>query len=168
MATRALPRRPRSLVPEWRRVPAGTWALRGTAALYLGLIIALPLGAVVTRGFGAGLTSLRDAVAAPGALNAIKLTLVTAVATAALNAVLGTLIAYVLVRYRFAGRAMLSALVDLPFAIPTLVTGVMLVALYGPASPVGAYLKAHGVQIGFAPLGVLVVTRGICCHPSVA
>ncbi len=92
----------------------------------------------------------------PGAIDALKLTLTMAALTAVLNAVFGTLIAYVLVRYPFPGRSLLSAIVDVPFAIPTLVTGVMLVALYGPSSPVGQWLDGIGIQVAFAPLGILL------------
>lgn len=139
-----------------RSVRWGRWGLRATTALYLGGMILLPLAAVVSRGFGNGFTALAGALSSPGAIAAIRLTLITAVATAVINAVFGTLLAYVLVRYRFTGRALLSAVVDLPFAIPTLVTGVMLVALYGPSSPIGKVLARVGVQVAFAPLGILV------------
>ena len=94
---------------------------------------------------------------------AIRLTLITATLTALINAVMGTLLAYVLVRYRFPGRALLSTVADLPIAIPTLVTGLMLVAIYGPERPDrDASSTASGIQVIFAPLGVelalLVVT----------
>jgi sulfate transport system permease protein len=138
------------------RLGLGRIGLRASAAIYLGLFIVLPLGAVVSHGFAEGLTSLRSALSTPGATAALRLTLSTAVAASILNAAFGTLIAYTLVRFRFPGRALLSAIVDLPFAIPTLVTGVMLVALYGPSSPVGAWLEGHGIQIVFAPLGILL------------
>jgi sulfate transport system permease protein len=142
-------RRPLSL-------PLGRWSLRGTALAYLALMILLPTVAVVTKGFGRGFDDLRAALDAPGAIAAIRLTLVTAAFTAVLNGLFGTLLAYVLVRFRFPGRGVLGAVVDLPFAIPTLVTGVMLVALYGPNSPVGGFLGRHGIHIIFAPLGILL------------
>jgi sulfate transport system permease protein len=75
---------------------------------------------------------------------------------AIINAIFGTMLAYILVRYRFRGRGVLSAVVDLPFAIPTLVTGVMLVAIYGPNTPIGKALGAAGIQVIFAQLGVLL------------
>jgi sulfate/thiosulfate transport system permease protein len=130
--------------------------LRSIALLYLGLMVALPTVAVVTRGFGSGLTALKDALAEPGAHQALILTITLAGLTAVINAVLGTVVAYVLVRYRFAGRAVLSALVDIPFAIPTLVTGIMLVALYGPSSIVGSFFIDHGTPIIFAKPGILL------------
>lgn len=124
--------------------------------LYLGAAIALPLAAVVSKGFGQGLTAMREALATPGAWEAIRLTLLAATLTAVINAVFGTLIAYVLVRMRFPGRGLVGAIVDIPFAIPTLVTGVMLVALYGPTSPVGAFLADRGINIIFAQPGIVL------------
>ncbi len=135
-------------------MPVGRWSLRATAILYLALLIALPAGAVISKGFSHGLVDLRSAMSSPGAVAALELTLTVSVITAVVNAVFGTLIAWVLVRYRFPGRAVISGIVDLPFAIPTLVTGVMLVALYGPSSPVGAFLQRHGIHVVFAPVGI--------------
>jgi sulfate transport system permease protein len=132
------------------------WSLRGVAFLYLGLFILLPVAAILQRGFGGGLTHLEDAMSSFGAWNAIRLTLVMAALTAIINGVLGTLLAYVLVRIRFPGRDLLSAVVDLPFAVPTLVAGLMLVALYGPNSVLGGWLEDHGIHVVFAPLGILL------------
>jgi sulfate transport system permease protein len=132
------------------------WGLRGTALLYLGLMVALPVIAVVTKGFGQGVSTLTDAMQTFGARNALVLTVVMATATAVVNVVFGTLLAYVIVRYRFPGRRALSTIVDIPFAIPTLVTGVMLVSLYGPNAPTGAFLVRHGVPIVYARLGILL------------
>ena len=132
------------------------WGLRGTAILYLGLLILLPTVAVISKGFEDGLQSLKDALAAPGAREAILLTLALAAICAIVNVVFGTLIAYVLVRYDFPGRGVLSTVVDIPFAIPTLVTGVMLRALYGPNSPIGSFLEGHGIHVIFAQLGILL------------
>lgn len=136
--------------------PPGRIGLRALAVLYLGLLVLLPLSAVLVRGFEDGLTSLRSALATTGAWEAIRLTLLTSLITALVNAVFGTLLAYVIVRFDFAGRSIVSALVDLPFALPTLVTGVMLVALYGPASPVGRWLNDLGIEIAFAPPGIVL------------
>jgi sulfate transport system permease protein len=76
--------------------------------------------------------------------------------TAVINGIFGTLLAYVLVRMRFPGRDLLSTVVDLPFAVPTLVAGVMLRALYGPSTVVGGWFEDHGVHVIFAPLGILL------------
>jgi sulfate/thiosulfate transport system permease protein len=119
-------------------------------------MIVVPLIAVVVKGFGGGTMALREALSSPGAIAALKLTLMSAGAAAVINAVMGTLLAYVLVRFKFPGKALLSGVVDLPFAIPTLVTGAMLIALYGPNAPVGGWLADRGIQIAFAPPGVLL------------
>ena len=129
-------------------------SLRGAAIVYLGAMVALPVAAIIAKGYGEGLGSLRSALAVPGATAAIRLTLITSAITALINAVVGTLIAYVLVRFRFPGRNALSAVVDLPIAIPTLVTGLALVALYGPNSAIGGALERAGIHVVFAPLGI--------------
>jgi sulfate/thiosulfate transport system permease protein len=131
-------------------------ALRGAAVVYLGLLVALPVVAVVTKGFGDGLGTFRDAMATPAAWAAIRLTLWTSTVAAGLNAVMGTLLAWVLVRYRFPGRRLLSTLVDLPLAIPTLVTGVMILALYGPNSIFGRFLDDLGIRVLFTPIAIVI------------
>jgi sulfate transport system permease protein len=132
------------------------WFLRGTAFLYLGLFVLLPVAVILQRGFGNGLGNLTAALDTFGAWNAIRLTVTMAVVTAIVNGVFGTLLAYVLVRIEFPGREIVSAIVDLPFAIPTLVAGVMLVALYGPSSVLGGWFQDHGLKIVFAPPGILL------------
>ena len=140
----------------------GRLTLRTTALLYLGLAVGLPTAAIVTRGFGDGFASLFEALDERGAWAAIQLTLVSSAVVAVINGIFGTLLAYVLVRYRFPGRGGLATIVDLPFAVPTLVTGVMLVALYGPSTPIGSALDQLGIGLIFTPIGIglalLVVT----------
>ena len=130
--------------------------LRGAAVVYLGAMVVLPVAAVITRGFGDGLTTFRTAMAVPGAWDAIRLTLITSALAALINAVMGTALAYSLVRFRFPGRRLLSALVDLPLAIPTLVTGVMLRALYGPNSAIGGALADLGIDVIFTPIAIML------------
>jgi sulfate transport system permease protein len=132
------------------------YTLRGVALVYLGAMVALPVIAVVSKGFSEGLGGLRTALAIPGATAAIRLTLITSTLAALINAVMGTMLAYVLVRFTFPGKRLLSAVVDLPLAIPTLVTGVMLVALYGPASPIGGFLDRMGIQVIFTPIAIML------------
>ena len=151
-ATLPLPRQSTARAPQ----PWGRWGLRATACLYLGLMIVLPLAAIAHHGLAGGLSAFLDDVTQPLAVEALALTIGAAVIMTAVNAVMGTLTAYALVRYRFPGRAVLDAIVDLPFAIPTLVAGVMLVALYGPSSVVGGWLEDHGVKIIFAAPGILL------------
>jgi sulfate transport system permease protein len=130
--------------------------LRGAAIVYLGAFVLVPIAALVTEGFGDGVSSFRTALAIPSAWAAIRLTLITATAATAINAVMGTLLAWVLVRYRFRGRGLLSSVVDLPMAIPTLVTGLMILTLYGPNSPIGRFLERFGLQVAFTWVGILL------------
>ena len=130
--------------------------LRGAAIVYLGAMVAVPVAAIMTNGFGDGLTSFRTALAIPYAWTAIRLTLITAAAATVINAVMGTLLAWVLVRYRFPGRRVLSSMVDLPMAIPTLVTGLMILTLYGPNAPIGKFLDRFGIQVAFTWVGILL------------
>jgi sulfate transport system permease protein len=127
------------------------------ALTYLTLLLIIPLVVIFQDGLGNGLGGLWRAVTLPVARSALWLTLWTAAIMAIINAVMGTLTAYVLVRYQFRGKTFLNGVVDLPFAIPTLVTGVMLVVLYGPQSAVGSWLNnTLGWRIIFAPPGIIL------------
>ena len=119
-------------------------------------MVALPLATIIKNGFADGLPAFWEDVTNPTAFAALKLTLTTSIIITVINAAMGTLTAYVLVRFQFPGKGLLNALIDMPFAIPTLVTGVMLVALYGPQRTVGAWLNAHGIQVIFATPGVVL------------
>jgi sulfate transport system permease protein len=147
----ARPRRAEGVGRPW-----GLWGLRGAVLAYLALMIAVPLLAVVERGFSAGLRAFWRELANPIAFDALKLTVTAAAITAAVNVVLGTLTAYVLARYQFPGRGVLDSLVDMPFAIPTLVTGVMLVVLYGPSGVLGSWFESRGISIIFAKPGIVL------------
>jgi sulfate transport system permease protein len=137
-------------------IQRGRLALRSGVLIYAGVLVVLPLAALVQHGLADGLLGLWQAATAPVAAQAILLTLWTAALMAVVNALMGTLIAWALVRYEFPGRGLLSALVDLPFAIPTLVTGVMLVILLGPQSPLGGWLAGHGAPVIFAPMAIVL------------
>ena len=138
-------------------LPWGRWGVRGMALTYLTLLLIIPLVVIFQDGLGNGLGGLWRAVTLPVARSALWLTLWTAAIMAIINAVMGTLTAYVLVRYQFRGKTFLNGVVDLPFAIPTLVTGVMLVVLYGPQSAVGSWLNnTLGWRIIFAPPGIIL------------
>jgi sulfate/thiosulfate transport system permease protein len=112
----------------------------GLATLYLSVIVLIPLAAVVAKAFSQGPSVFWDAVTNQVALEAIAVTLVVSMLTAAIGAVMGTLVAWVLVRDQFPGKRFVNALIDLPFALPTIVAGLTLLALYGPDSPFGAHL----------------------------
>ena len=139
------------------RLPWGTWGVRGVAITYLVVMLVIPLAVIFRDGLRGGVDELWRQITLPVAWHALGLTLWTAAVMTVINAIMGTMTAYVLVRYRFCGQALLNALVDLPLAIPTLVTGVMLVALYGPQQALGAWLKnTLGWQIIFAPPGIIL------------
>jgi sulfate/thiosulfate transport system permease protein len=111
--------------------------------------VVIPLAAVVWRGMGQGWSEFWAAVNTPEARSALELTVVASLIVAGVNAVMGTLIAWVMVRDRFVGKRLVDALIDLPFALPTIVAGLVLLALYGPNSPV------H-VTLAYTQLGVVV------------
>ncbi|MET0618898.1 MAG: sulfate ABC transporter permease subunit CysT [Thermoanaerobaculia bacterium] len=142
--------------------PWGRWGLRTTAIAYLGLGVALPLAAVIERGLSAGLREFWRSVTAPAAAEALQLTLLLAAIMTAVNLVFGVATAYVLARYEFPGRGFFNGLVDLPFSVPTLVTGLMLVVLYGPAGFLGRWLEGHGMRIIFAQPGILLALLFVC------
>jgi sulfate transport system permease protein len=142
--------------------PWGRWGLRAVVIAYLGLMIAVPLAAVVERGFAAGLAAFWRELTSALARDALQRTLVAAALITMVNTILGTLTAYVIVRYEFPGRRGLDGLIDLPFAIPTLVTGVMLVVLYGPQGVLGRWLEARGTPVIFAPPGILLALLFVC------
>ena len=121
----------------------------GMAAMWLSLLVLIPLGAVVWRARQDGLGSFWDAVTAPEAAAAIRLTVGASLVVALINVVFGTLIAWVLVRDDFRGRRTVDAMIDLPFALPTIVAGLVLLALYGVNGPLG-------VELAYTRAGVVV------------
>lgn len=134
----------------------GRWGIRWAAVLYLAFMVVLPLSAIIQNGLSGGLAAFRADIMDPIAFSALKLTLTIAVIVTLINALMGTLTAYVLVRFQFPGRRLFNSLIDMPFAIPSLVTGVMLVALYGPQRTLGAWLNSQGIQVIFATPGVVL------------
>ncbi|MBZ0282176.1 MAG: sulfate ABC transporter permease subunit CysT [Anaerolineae bacterium] len=135
----------------------GAWGLRLAAITYLVVFVAVPVLVVNVEGFRGGLDLFWNSLTRPAALNAIWLTVWTAAVMAIINVIMGTMTAYALVHYRFPGKELLNSLVDLPFAIPTLVTGVMLVLLYGPQTAIGGFFDEQlGFRIIFAPPGIVM------------
>ncbi len=129
---------------------------RATTALSLGIVttfltvmVALPIAALVWEASSEGSQSFWDAVSSPEAVAALELTLGTSFAVSLLNAVLGTITAWVLVRDDFRGKSIVNAIIDLPFALPTIVAGLTLLALYGPASPIG-------VNVAFTKMAIVL------------
>lgn len=114
----------------------------GTATLWLSVIVLLPLVALTTEAFSGGLGGFWDAVTAPGARDTLWVTAKVSLAVALINMVTGTLIAWVLVRDDFPGKRIVDAVIDLPFALPTIVASLVLLSLYGPDSPMNITLNA--------------------------
>jgi sulfate/thiosulfate transport system permease protein len=140
-----------------RRASWGRWGIQSAAWTYVTLLLLIPLAVIFQDGLRDGLGALWQSISSPIAWSALRLTLWTSAFMALINAIMGTLTAYVLVRYNFPGKSLLNAIVDLPLAIPTLVTGVMLVVLYGPQSFIGAWLQDQmDWRIIFAPPGIIL------------
>jgi sulfate/thiosulfate transport system permease protein len=121
---------------------------------YLSIVALIPLSAVVVRSLDGGLDSFWTAVTNDQAVAALRLTLIASVIVVVINAVAGTLIAWVLVRDEFPGKGLVNSLIDLPFALPTIVAGLTLLAFYGPGSPVGVNLAFTRVSVVLALLFV--------------
>jgi sulfate/thiosulfate transport system permease protein len=128
---------------------AGAPLARGIATGYLSLVVLLPLAALVWSSRAGGLGALWDQATRPEAVAALKLTLGVAAVCALLNAVAGTAIAWTLVRDRFPGKGVVDSLIDLPFALPTIVAGLTLLSLYGPGGP-------SGIDVAFTRTGLVL------------
>jgi sulfate transport system permease protein len=127
----------------------------GFTLSYLGLIVLIPLGALVLGAAGAGLEAWQS-LASPRVLAAFRVSFGTALVAAAVNAVFGLIVAWVLVRYAFPGKRLVDSLIDLPFALPTAVGGIALAALYAGNGWLGQYLEPLGISVAFTPLGIVV------------
>src|SRR5262249_55655813 len=130
--------------------------LRSTTLTYLGLAVFLPMAALVIEAARPGIWAFWQAVRDPFAWHALKLTIVTALVMVLVNALTGTATAWVLVRYDFPGRSLVNALIDMPFAVPTVVTGVMLIVLFGPSSVVGTILGKFGWAVIYHQPGIVL------------
>ena len=123
--------------PGLRLGLGGPALTRGLVVTYLSIIVLIPLAAVVSKSFEGGLASFWDDVSGPQAVAALKLTLIASAIVVAINAIAGTIIAWVLVRDEFPGKRIINSLIDLPFALPTIVAGITLLALYGDNGVLG-------------------------------
>ncbi len=144
---------------RWRapkRVMPGFGLSLGYTLAWLGLIVLIPLVGVFFKASGLGWQGLWDVWTEPRVLAALRISFGTALAAAAFNAVMGTLVAWVFVRYRFPGKRIFDAMIDLPFALPTAVAGIALTALYGPSGWIGRWLEAIGIKVAYTPLGIVV------------
>jgi len=128
----------------------------GYALTYLSLIVLIPLSTLFVQSMALSWDQFWAIVTNPRVLAAFRLSLWTSFAGACANAVLGFILAWTLVRYEFPGKRLLDALVDLPFALPTAISGIALTALYTPNGWIGKYLDALGVKTAFTPLGIVI------------
>jgi sulfate transport system permease protein len=138
-----------------RVIPGFRLAL-GFTLFYLALIVLIPLSAVFLKTFTLTWEAFWNAVTNERVVASYKLTFGASLIGAALNVLFGAIVAWVLVRYRFPGKKIIDALVDLPFALPTAVAGIALTALYSANGWIGRYLETFGIKVAFTPLGVVV------------
>ncbi len=128
----------------------------GLAVTYLGLIVLVPLSSLFLKSATAGWAQFWQTVTDERVLASLRLTFQSSLVAALANAVFGTLVAWVLVRYRFPARRFLDAIIDIPFALPTAVSGIALTALYAPNGWLGKPLAQWGLNVAFTPLGIIV------------
>ena len=149
-------RRPR--LSRWREpsILPGFGLSIGVTLVYLCLIVILPLAALALRPWELGLDGILRTLTEPRVAAALRLSFSLSAYAALLNAPLGLLIAWVLVRYEFPGRRLLDALVDLPFALPTAVAGIALTAIYAPNGPLGSLAAQVGIKTAYSPLGIFI------------
>ncbi|GAF42434.1 sulfate ABC transporter permease protein [Rhodococcus wratislaviensis NBRC 100605] len=135
----------------------------GIATLWLSIIVVLPLAALTVASFGDGIGGFVDAITSPVAVASLRVTVVVSVVVAVINVIMGTLIAWVLVRDEFPGKRAVNALIDLPFALPTIVASIVLLSLYGPESPIGVHLNATqpGLIVALAFVTLPFVVRSV-------
>ncbi|MCA2208966.1 MULTISPECIES: sulfate ABC transporter permease subunit CysT [Nocardia] len=148
----------------WLRVTGSVGPVGiGVAVLWLSVIVLLPLAALTVSSFEDGWGGFWDAVTAPAALDSLKVTIGVSVIVAVINVLMGTLIAWVLVRDEFPGKGIVNALIDLPFALPTIVASIVLLSLYGPNSPIDIHLNASqpGLVVALAFVTLPFVVRSV-------
>jgi sulfate/thiosulfate transport system permease protein len=142
--------------PARRSVLPGFGPALGFTLTYLGLIVLIPVATLFVRSSGLGWHAFWHTVTAPRVVASYRLSFGAALAAALINSVFGVLAAWVLTRYRFPGRRLMDALVDLPFALPTAVAGIALTTLYAPGGWVGSRLAPLGIEVAYAPMGVVL------------
>ncbi|WP_298144111.1 sulfate ABC transporter permease subunit CysT [uncultured Acinetobacter sp.] len=136
------------------RVLPGFGLSLGFTLAYLSLIVLIPLSAVFIKSLGIGWDGFIEIISSERILKSLQLSFSTALLAAFINVVFGLLLAWCLVRYRFPGKRIVDALVDLPFALPTAVAGIALTSLYAPTGWLGQYLEPIGIQVAYTPIGI--------------
>ncbi|OXY80331.1 sulfate/thiosulfate ABC transporter permease CysW [Oceanimonas doudoroffii] len=143
--------------------PWGRWLLIGTGVVLTLLLLVVPLFAIFAGALAAGVGGVLDNLAEPDMLHAIGLTLMVAAVTVPINLVFGTLLAWLVTRFRFPGRQLLLTLMDVPFAVSPVVAGLLYLLMYGVNGPVGGWLDGHDMQLMFAWPGIVMVTVFVTC-----
>lgn len=138
----------------WARRHSATPGLVGAASIWLSVIVLLPLAAIVWQSARGGWGSFWTAITSTAAVESFRVTLIISIGVAVVNAVFGLLVAWVLTRDNFPGRRLVDTVIDLPFALPTIVASLVMLALYGPASPVNLHLQHTRWGVGVALLFV--------------
>lgn len=128
----------------------------GWTLTYLGLVVVLPLIALVVRPWELGLSGVWATLTEPRVLAALRLSFGTSLLAALTNVPIGLLVAWTLTRYEFPGRRIVDAFVDLPFALPTAVAGIALTAIYGPSGPLGELFAKVGIKTAYNPIGIYI------------
>lgn len=139
-----------------QHVLPGFGATMGYTVFYLSLIVLIPLSALVINTAGMTWEAFASAVTSPRVLASYRVTFGAALIAALINAVFGTLVAWVLIRYDFPGRRIMDALVDLPFALPTAVVGITLATVYSANGWAGSMLAPLGIKVAYTPLGIVI------------
>ncbi|WP_418139582.1 sulfate/thiosulfate ABC transporter permease CysW [Oceanimonas smirnovii] len=143
--------------------PWGRWLLIGTGVVLTLLLLVVPMIAIFAGAFAAGVGGVIDNLAEPDMLHAIGLTLMVAAITVPINLVFGTLLAWLVTRFRFPGHQLLLTLMDVPFAVSPVVAGLLYLLMYGVNGPVGGWLDGHDMQLMFAWPGIVMVTVFVTC-----
>ncbi|MCC4265977.1 sulfate/thiosulfate ABC transporter permease CysW [Oceanimonas baumannii] len=143
--------------------PWGRWLLIGTGVVLTMLLLVVPMFAIFAGALAAGVGGVLDNLAEPDMLHAIGLTLLVAAITVPINLVFGTLLAWLVTRFRFPGRQLLLTLMDIPFAVSPVVAGLLYLLMYGVNGPVGGWLDGHDMQLMFAWPGIVMVTVFVTC-----
>ena len=145
-----------SLLQSKRSVLPGFGLTMGYTVLYLSLVVLLPLGALILKSTSMGWDGFWNAAWNPRVVASYKLTFTTALVAATINAFFGLMVAWTLVRYTIPGKKFIDALIDLPFALPTAVSGIALTAVYSRNGWIGQFLEPLGIQAAFTPLGIVI------------
>jgi len=139
-----------------KRVIPGFGITMGVSLIYLGLIVLIPLSALIIKGAGIGFEKFFDIVFQPRVMRGYSVSFICALIAALINSVFGIILAWVLVRYKFPFKKLLDGLIDLPFALPTAVAGISLTTLYSENGWIGHYLYSLGIKSSFSIFGIII------------